>query len=40
MNILGPGDVLLEAGATPYHMYIVAEGELVFEKKVKFLKDQ
>ena len=30
IKVLGPGDVLLETGATPYHLYIVAEGELVF----------
>ena len=37
--VLGPGDVLLQEGATPYHLYVVAEGELTFEKTVKFLRD-
>lgn len=37
---MGPGDVLIKTGQTPYHMYIVIEGELCFERKVKFLKDK
>lgn len=38
--MLGPGDMLLKTGETPYSMFIVVEGELVFEKKVKFVKDK
>lgn len=30
MITLGPNDILLKSGETPYHLYIVAEGELVF----------
>jgi hypothetical protein len=28
--LLGPGDILLKSGDTPYNMYIVVEGELNF----------
>jgi len=38
--LLGPGDVLLTNGDIPYNMYIVVEGELVFERKVKLIKDR
>jgi signal-transduction protein with cAMP-binding, CBS, and nucleotidyltransferase domain len=28
LHLLGPGEVLVEEDATPYHMYIITEGEL------------
>lgn len=40
ISILGPGDILLKQGDTPYNMYIVIEGELVYERKVKFIRDR
>ena len=30
----------MEYGAVPYHMYIVTEGELIFERIVKFVQDK
>lgn len=38
--MLGPGDALLKLGQVPYNMYVVVEGELAFEKRVKLVKDK
>lgn len=40
VRTLGPHEVLLEEGAVPSCMYIVAEGELVLHKRVEFTKDK
>ena len=39
IKILGPSDILLKNGDLPYHMIIVAEGELVFERRVKVIRN-
>lgn len=37
--MLGPDDILLKHGDIPYHKYILAEGELIFQRRVIFLRD-
>lgn len=35
LQVLGPGEVLVREGATPYHMHVVTEGELALQKQVE-----